>query len=189
MNKNLKLWVISGAFGGLLFAINFSLGALITYATGMPGASGIVTGLTTGFVFYILMRMTKTFGAIGIAFTLYCLLATPTVLMGPPGPYKILIGLCCGLSFDVILYFLRYKTISYFIGFLTYVSVLSLGIYLAYTLFNLADFNKVKNAMFIFLGIFTLEGWIAGWFARKLFENRLKKLSVVKRVSITEIEE
>ena len=25
--------------------------------------------------------------------------------------------------------------------------------------------------MFIFLGIFTLEGWLAGWLARKLFEN------------------
>lgn len=189
MNKNKKLWVISGAFGGLLFAINFSLGALFTYATGTPGASGIVTGFTTGFVFFILMRMTKSFGAIGIAFTLYCLLATPTVLMGPPGPYKILIGLLCGLSFDAIIYILKFNKISFYLGFLTYVAVLSLGIYIAYTFLNLPDFDKFKKVMFIFLGIFTFEGWISGWLANKLFNNRLIKLSVVKKISIPELEE
>jgi hypothetical protein len=53
----------------------------------------------------------------------------------------------------------------------------------------LPDFEKFKGVMFIFLGIFTVEGWIAGWLARKLFESRLKNLSVVKRISIPEFEE
>ena len=53
MNDKIRLWIISGAFGGLLFAVNLSLGAGITYATGNPGFSGLITGFTTSFIFCI----------------------------------------------------------------------------------------------------------------------------------------
>lgn len=188
MNDKARLWFLSGAFGGMLFAINLSLGAGLTYATGNPGFSGLITGLTTSFVLYILMSTTKKFGAITIAFTLYCLLATPTVLMGAPGPYKILVGLVCGLTFDSVLYLLKYRFYSFLIGFLGYVLVMLAGMYLAYVYLNLPQLDKFKSLMVMLAAIFTIEGWIAAWVGKITFEKRIKKLSVVKKVSLVPLE-
>jgi len=188
MNDKRKLWILSGAFGGLLFAINLSLGAGLTYATGNPGFSGLITGLTTSFVLFMLISTTKKFGAITIAFTLYCLLATPTVLMGPPGPYKILVGLVCGLTFDLILYFLKYRFYSFLIGFLGYVLIMLIGTYTAYSYLKLPQLDKFKNLMFILAIIFTIEGWIAAWLGKIIFEKRIKKLSIVKKISLVSLD-
>jgi len=189
MDDKKRLWILSGAFGGLLFAINLSLGAGLTYATGNPGFSGLITGLTTSFVLFMLMSTTKKFGAITIAFTLYCLLATPTVLMGPPGPYKILVGLVCGLTFDLILYLLKYRFYSFLIGFLGYVFMMLIGTYTAYFYLNLPQLDKFKSLMFILAIIFTVEGWIAAWLSKITFEKRIKKLSIVKKVSLVPLED
>lgn len=189
MDDKARLWFISGAFGGMLFAINLSLGAGLTYATGNPGFSGLITGLTTSFVLYMLMSTTKKFGAITIAFTLYCLLAIPTVLMGPPGVYKIFVGFICGLTFDCILYVFRYKFYSFLLGFLGYVLVMLAGIYLAYSYLNLPQLERFKSLMFVLATVFTVEGWLAAFLSKIAFEKRIKKLSVVKKVSLTKLED
>jgi len=184
MNTARRLWILSGAFGGLLFAINLTIGAGLTYATGNPGFSGLVTGFTTSFVFYILVRTTERFGAVTIAFTLYCLFAIPTVLMGPPGPYKVLVGFLCGLAFDSILYFFRYRFSAYLGGFVIFVAVMLPAIYLAYLYLDFPGIDRFRSLMFILAGIFVAEGWIAAWVAKALFNRRISELSVVKKVSL-----
>ena len=188
MDNSKRFWILSGAFGGFLFALNLSLGAGLTYATGNPGFSGLITGLTTAYVLYMLMRTTKRFGAITIAFTLYCVLATPTVLMGAPGPYKILVGLACGLAFDLVLYFLKYKFFSFLIGFLCYVIVMLIGTYAAYLYLGLPQLDKFQKMMYILAAIFTIEGWLAAWLGKLTFEKRIKKLSITKKISLAPLD-
>lgn len=188
MNNTIKLWIISGAFGGLLFAINLALGAGITYATGNPGFSGLITGLTTSFVLYILYRLTNKFGAITIAFTVYSILAIPTVLLGAPGPYKIAVGLLSGLAFDAILHVFKFKFRGYLIGFFVFVAVMIPTTYYSYVYFALPNLEKFKSAMFMLAGIFTVEGWIAAWLSKSFFNKRLKNLSSVKNISLNEDE-
>lgn len=188
MNKKTNLWIISGAFGGLLFAINLALGAGITYATGNPGFSGLITGLTTSFVLYILYRLTNKFGAISIAFTVYSILAIPTVLLGAPGIYKIAIGLLSGLAFDTILYLFKYTFRGYLLGFLAFVLVMIPITYYSYVFLALPNLEKFQSAIFILAGIFIVEGWIAAWVAKKFFEKRLENLSSVKSISLTDKE-
>ena len=188
MNNNIKLWIISGAFGGLLFAINLSLGAGITYATGNPGFSGLITGLTTSFVLYILYRLTNKFGAIAIAFTVYSILAIPTVLLGAPGIYKIAVGLLSGLAFDIVLKATKYKFYGYLIGFFFFVLIMIPTTYFSYVYLALPNLEKFKSAMFMLAAIFTFEGWVAAWFAKKFFRKRLKNLPSVKNIQLTNLE-
>lgn len=189
MDKTKDLWILSGAFGGLLFAINLSIGAGLTYVTGNPGFSGLITGFTTAFVLFILVSITKKFGAISIAFTLYCILAIPTVLMGPPGVYKVLVGLLCGLTFDLVIKISKYKFFSFLLGFFFFVLVMLIGMYLAYLYLNLPQLEKFKKLMYVLALIFTLEGWIAAWFSKITFDKRLKKLSIVKKISLYDLED
>jgi hypothetical protein len=189
MDNKVKFWIISGAFGGLLFAINLTLGAGITYATGNPGFSGLITGLTTSFILYILQRVTKKFGSISIAFTVYSILAIPTVLLGAPGIYKILIGLLSGLAFDSVLYFGKYKFKSYLFGFFVFVLVMIPLTYFSYVYLALPNLEKFKSAILILACVFIVEGWIAGYLSRKFFNSRLKNIPSVKNISLTDTEE
>jgi len=189
MDSRRRLWILSGSFGGLLFTINFFLGASLSYLTGNPGFSGLVTGFTTAFVFYVLLRLTRTFGAMSIAFTLYCLLAIPTVLMGPPGPYKVIVGLSSGLAFDIVLWILRYRLWSFLVGFVVYVLTMLAGMYVCYMYFDFPGLETLRGVMFILAVIFAVEGCLGGSIAHMLFERRLRRLTVVKRVSMVPLEE
>ena len=151
MKKTNNLWIISGSFGGLLFAINLTLGSGLTYLTGNPGFSGLITGFTTSFVLYILHRIIyRKFGAITIAFTVYSVLAIPTVLLGSPGVYKIIIGLISGLAFDVILKIFRYKFYAFILGFIAFVLAMIPLTYYSYILLALPKLEKFKEAIFVF---------------------------------------
>lgn len=188
MNKTTKLWIISGAFGGLLFAINLALGSGITYATGNPGFSGLITGFTTSFVLYILYRLTNRFGAISISFTVYAILAIPTVLLGAPGVYKIAVGLLSGLAFDLTLKITKYKFYGFLIGFLLFVMVMIPTTFYSYVYFALPNLEKFRSAIFMLAAIFTVEGWVAAWFTKKFFDKRLKNLSSVRNIRLTNVE-
>lgn len=188
MKNNSRFWILCGAFGGLLYAINLSLGSGLTYVSGNPGFSGLITGITTAFILYILMRLTNIFGAITISLTTYCLLATPTVLMGPPGLYKIMVGFTCGLIFDCILYIFRYTTFSFLVGFLGYVLSMITTIYIAYIYLDLPQLDKFKKFMIALSVIFFIEGCIATWLGKTFFDRRLKRLSVAQKISFVNLD-
>lgn len=179
MNK--KLFWLSVLFGGLLFAVNLSFGAGLTYATGNPSFDMLITGLTTSFLLYILVSMTKKFGAITIASAIYCFLAVPIVLTGPPGIYKILIGIAGGLVFDAILYFLNYKFSAFLLGIAGYAITSVAGIYFAYDIFNFAQFEKFKSIIIILTGTYIVSAWVSAWLARITWKKRISQLSLIKQ--------
>ena len=176
MSNGLRLWIIAGGFGGALFAMNLAFGAGLTYASGQPGLSGLVTGFTTAFVLFGVVAITRRFGAVTIAFTLYCLLAVPTVLMGPPGIYKILVGFAAGLALDIVLYVAKYRFVGFLIGFVGYVAVLLVGTYGAFMYLNLPQIERFRSAMLALAAIFTVQGWVGAWASRKFLVPRIKSI-------------
>ena len=179
---NQKFFWLSALFGGLLLAVNLSFGAGLTYATGNPSFDMLITGLTTSFLLYVLVSMTKTFGVITITSTIYCVLSVPVVLMGPPGIYKILIGIVGGLVFDGILYFFKYKFLAFLIGITGYIITSMLGIYFAYGIFNFVQFEKFKSIAIILTGTYIVSAWISAWLTRIVWEKRISELLLVKQL-------
>ena len=182
MKRDSRFWAISGAFGGLLFATNLALGAGLTYLSGNPGMSGLITGFTTAFFFYLAAQFTRRFGAITICFTLYCLLAVPTVLMGPPGLYKIAVGLAAGVVTDAVLVAARFRFGGFLVAFAAFVAVLLAGTFAAFILFEFPNFNRFRDFMFILAAIFTIEGWISAWATRRFLFGRVLKIPAVRRL-------
>lgn len=66
--------------------------------------------------------------------------------------------------------------------------IMLLGTYTAYSYLNLPQLDKFKNLMFILAIIFTIEGWIAAWLGKIIFEKRIKKLSIVKKISLVSLD-
>ena len=75
------------------------------------------------------------------------------------------------------------------LGFLGYVLVMLAGTYLAYSYLNLPQLERFKSLMFVLATVFTIEGWLAAFLSKIAFEKRIKKLSVVKKVSLTKLED
>lgn len=92
----------SVGFGIASFAIAFALGSALTMTTGIPLAGGLLNGVLTAMVLTIGLRATRFFGSATLMWLVFSLCAVPTTTLGPPGAYKIVIGLIAGLLWDVI---------------------------------------------------------------------------------------
>lgn len=161
---SLQLVVVS-FFAASLFAINFGLGAAITLATGTPGASGLVTGFTTALTMYIACYVLGTRWSGAAVFGLYCFAAWPTVLMGPPGSYKIITGIFAGASFGYLLRYGKSETdqsnTSWILSITSwgaFTASIIAGTYIFFHFLNLPGKDRFLTAMWIFAFIFFVLG-------------------------------
>lgn len=172
---------VLAAFAASLFAANIALGAIFTIVTGTPGASGLLTGLTTGFFIALSALYVPRFGAATIVFTAYCIAAWPTVLMGPPGWYKIFVGFCAGAIYDVAAIYLKNK-FKLYIGWLLFTIVLLVGVSLFFTILDLPGIDSFKKAVYFLFVIFTVEGFLTTLLAKSLFVKYLSNQTIARRL-------
>ncbi len=167
----------AGSAGGLLFGINFGLQALV-FLFEMPGASGFASGLTVPLVLAVICQITRERGAATTAWTLYSLLAIPTLLMGIPGPYKVVLGLLGGLAYDAGYSLLRGRRAGLFLGLVLYLIVLNAGFYFVATLglFPQVAEENILRILALVTAVFLLEGIFSTWMGILLYERRIKRL-------------
>lgn len=169
--------IIAGAIAGLLYGVNFGLQLLVGIFQ-MTGATGFITGFTVPFFLGIASRGNKQWGTATVIWTLYSALAIPTALMGPPGAYKLIIGLFGGIAYDVGYCGLRCKDFALYIALVLFVAVLGLGFYGVYALGLMPDVTG-GSVVKILLGVslvFTIEGLISTRLAIWFHEHRIKRL-------------
>lgn len=174
--------VLSGGFGAMLFIVNFLLGATLTYLFGIPGLSGLITGLTSGFVIAIAASSSPRFSTVSIAFTLYCVLAIPTVLMGPPGVYKVVVGLFAGLAYDSLSTLFRNRKTAHYIGWVAYTSVILALTYFAYVWLKLPEIQKFQRLVFFLFFAFLIEGFVGTHLGHLFFRRHLQKNRIVQQL-------
>jgi len=170
--------IIAGTFAGVLFGVNFCFQALVGFF-GMPGASGFITGLTVPFALALVSQTNKEWGSATLVWTLYSLLAIPTLLMGLPGPYKLVLGLLGGLAYDFGYCGLKFRKIGLYVSLVLYTFVLALGFYCVWKfgLFpNMAQKNVIR-ILAIICTVFLIEGFISTWFSIWFYKNRLTDIA------------
>lgn len=179
--------VTLATFAGILFAVNMSIGAILTYVTGTQGASGIVTGFFTGFIISLAALIVPIrhggpfIFPIMLLFGGYCVIAWPTVLMGPPGPYKIAVGIAAGAAYDLCARFLPNR-IRLHIAWVLFTIILLAGTLLFFHLLEFDGIVAFKKAVWFLFAIFTIEGLCMVFVATWLFKKRLKNQPVALRV-------
>jgi len=172
---------VLAAFAASLFAVNIAMGAVFTLVTGTPGASGLLTGLTTGFFLALSALYIPRWGATTMVFTAYCIAAWPTVLMGPPGWYKILVGFCAGAIYGLAVKLLTNK-FKLYIGWILFTLVLLVGVTLFFEILNLPGIESFKKAVYFLFVIFTIEGIATTFLAKRLFDKYLVSQTIAKRL-------
>ncbi len=176
------------SFGVIAFVIAVGLGSILTMTTGIPLIGGLLNGVFTGIVLTVGLKSRKfLFGATTMWIT-FSLLASITTTLGPPGIYKVAIGLLAGLLWDCFYSWLsKYKNWGLIVGgLLGSASIMfSLVIFLrlGFGKDAVQALEKYESQFLLILMmnlVITLIGIIIGM---RLYDKRLKKLNQFKNIS------
>lgn len=169
--------IIAGATGGVLFGINYGLQALVV-GFNLTGASGLVSGLTVPFGLAIASQMNREWGTATVAWTLYSLFAIPTVLMGLPGPYKLLVGFIGGLMYDIGYCGTGGTRRGLYYALILYVFSLAGGFYVVFELGIMQEVQggTIVRVLSLIVTVFMIEGLLSTTAAIWFYKNRVKAL-------------
>ena len=100
------------------FIVAFVLGSAVTLTTGIPLAGGLLNGVLTSMILTIGMLATrdkyKWSGT--VMWLVFSAAAIVTTTLGPPGFYKLLIGVAAGITWDFFYWLFRYRRIGLYLG-------------------------------------------------------------------------
>lgn len=174
--------LLAGVNTALLFALNFVSGQALSAMFTIPGLSGVVTGFTVPFFLTMTFLITRGHGTFTVMWTLYSVAAIPTLLMGPPGPYKVFIGFAAGLVFDFTVYLWRGRAIGLYVGFVLYTAVMMTLFLSILRWLKLPGFDITIKTVLVITVIFVIEGIVSIYAAIKA-APRMQKLG--KEFSVT----
>ena len=178
----------SVGFGVVSFIIAFSLGTVLTLSTGVPLAGGLLNGVLTAMVLTIGLKSTRFFGSASLMWLVFSGLAIMTTTLGPPGVYKVVVGLVAGLLWDAFYAGFKYKRWALYVGglvgslsiMLTLIGALSLG----FGVNAEQALERYMGAIVVLLVINVTVTAIGIWLGDYLHRTRLSELQAFKNVKV-----
>ena len=180
--QDIKLSSVAGLFGAMALAFAYIVGAALTLATGIPIASAAVNGIIVCFVMVLGAKIIDKPGAFTLMTLVYSVLAIPTVLLGPPGPHKILIGLGMGIIYDLIIFTTRKRDWGYILGSILFIASGVSLVFYSMVLLGLPGVERLKQAFIILILVSSLPASIGAFLGIKVFHKKFKNLSLVKNL-------
>jgi hypothetical protein len=177
-----KEYVYLGVIGALSFVLAFVLGNAVNIATGIPLTGGIINGIIVGMMLTIGIKAVDKFGAGTILWTIFAILAIPTVTLGPPGVYKIAVGVIGGLTWDVIISIFKRSNLGYILGGAIGSIVIIWGVFFAATFLGLPSAEKLRDALIFLIPFNGFLGAISVYVGLVIFDKKLKHLSVIENL-------
>jgi len=169
--------------GALMFVFDFAISSGIDSATGINGVGYIVSGFIFVALGVIGAYTIKKFGSIAILGLIYGLLITPTQILGPPSPFKIVLGLLVGIIADLVVLAFRYKKFGYYLSF-TIGNLITLPAWIGIMiLFGLPKVDEVISMIWIIALVYFIQGIFGAWIGIKLYEKKLSKTKIIKQIS------
>ena len=169
--------IIAGTAGGLVYGVNYGLQALVVVLR-MTGATGFISGFTVPLILALASQVNKEWGTATVAWGLYSLLAVPTLLMGSPGAYKVVVGLIGGVAYDLGYCGTGLKRKSLFLALVLYVVALATSFYIVYIMGIMPKVSggNIWTVLGVVSAVFLFEGTFSTWLAIKAYEKRIKHL-------------
>jgi hypothetical protein len=178
--KDVRSLTLCGGFGAISFVIMWSLGSILLIATGLPLVGGIASSIANAFVLIIGILLVGRVGAATLISLTLTTLAIPTVILGPPGVYKILLGLFMGVAFEALLAIFRYKRWIYVFGLaITFAA----SVPMEYVLFKILGFpaaEQLKSMIFLIMAVYFVNAMFGSWLGMRFYDKKISKLQIVQ---------
>jgi hypothetical protein len=176
-----------GVFGAATFALAFVLGSGVILATGIPATGGLLNIFVCVAVAVVGAHSVPKVGSATIMMLVTFTLGIPTVIGGPPGIYKPLIGLAIGLTYDVIVALGGRRQWAVYVGGGAAAMTSILTIFEAMILLGLPGVEKLRPILLPLAGAQFVLGFAGAALGRWLYESKLSRLRVF--VSLREDED
>lgn len=190
-SKNI-LWLVT--VGVATWIVAASTGQLIVFATGVNASSSLLNGFTVPFLLVFGTMASKIKFPVTIAFTTYGILATFTVLLGPPGIQKVPVAFIAGLVTDLLILLLYKKlrwneALSYSIAFAVWGALLAFLARVLYEVMELPGKESFLELFWVMVVAFVVEAIIGAFVAVKVYrKSRFSQSPLVKRLNENEEE-
>jgi hypothetical protein len=178
-----KELVFLALIGAIVFAFDLIIVSGIDAMIGVAGSGMMIDTIFVIAITIIGGLVVRKFGAYTLLSFIYTLLAVPTNIVGPPGLYKVAIGIIMGLFADIIILLFKYKPVGCYLC-LPLANALAFPV-LLYTMIamNLPGTDALMKYVWVFLGISFVEGLIGAWLGMKLYE-RIKNRQIIKQIEV-----
>jgi hypothetical protein len=179
---NRKDSVFIAIIAGLSFILENSLGlVLLPLASSIPLIGGTLSAIPDAAIIFLGAYLVPRRGSILLFATILLTLSIVTPSFGPPGFYKIFIGLALGGVFELLVLVNR-STAFYILSTGLAFSASVPMTYLAWTLFGLPGVATLRPKLPYLMGIYFVEGIMGALLGSFLYKTRLSKMAAVKKV-------
>lgn len=181
-----KQFILSGVLAATTFSVAFVLGSGVILATGIPATGGIVNIFACVVLMTVGSRLAPVFGFVTLTTALVFTFAIPTLIGGPAGIHKILIGVIIGVVFDGVVSLGRRRLGAYILAGALGASVSILSVFVSLVLLRLPGAERLRPLLLPLTAVQAVLGALAAWVGVRIFDRRLKHLSAVRRLMITQ---
>lgn len=163
------------------FVIESTIGLFLIPIVPVPLVGGLLSAVLDAIIIFTGVYSIPRIGAAFYFGLLLLSLSTMTPSFGPPGIYKIMIGIGLGLICEIILLIFGRKDYVYILG-----TAVAFGASIPMTYFAWIQaqisVEKLQGYLTSFTAIYAVLGGIGAWIGLKIYKNRLYKYALVKRI-------
>lgn len=175
--------VAIGMLASVSFLVEISLGLILTpVISGIPLIGGTLSAVPDAAVVFLGAYLVPRRGGITLFALILLTLSTITPSFGPPGLYKIFIGLALGLIFEAVLLLGRRHTWSYFVGTSLAFAASIPVTYWAWKVFGLPGVEALAPRIPLLMAIYATLALFGAWLGRVVYERRLRHIPAIERL-------
>lgn len=177
--------VFIAIIAGLSFILENSLGlVLLPLAGSIPLIGGTLSAIPDAAIIFLGAYLVPRRGSVLLFATVLFTLSIVTPSFGPPGFYKVVIGIALGVIFELLLLISRRTWFYIFSTGLAFSASVPMT-YLAWLLFGLPGVAVLKPRLPLLIGIYFVEGVLGGLLGSFLYRTRLSRMAAVQRMRAT----
>jgi hypothetical protein len=176
--KDIILIVLLAVF---MFIVDLLIVAPINTISGVHGMGFLIDVIFINALVTVSAIILKRFFSMTLLSTLYGVLVIPTMIMGPPTPFKVILGVMIGITADIVIWIFRYKKIGFILG-VAIANAISypVGYYIGLLLGVPGTEELGKVVWFLTLAVLLL-GILGDWLGILLY-NRIKDKTLVRQL-------
>jgi len=169
-----------GAIGAISFVLAFVLGSAVNALTGIPLTGGILNGIIVGAIITIGIKGVDRFGAATLIWFVFTIFAIPTLTFGPPGWYKVILGIIVGFIWDLIISLFRRNKLGYILSAGVGASAITYGVFMAIKYLGLPAAEKLAKALYFLIPMNFAISCVGALVGLWLFRKHLSKMSFIQ---------
>ena len=171
--------VVLAMFSVLSFLIETTLGLILYAFSAIPLAGGMVSGIFDAILIFLGVFLVPRRGAALLFSLLLLTMSTVTPSFGPPGLYKVAIGVGLGAAIEVVLMIVG-RSIKAYVFATGLAFALSIPMtFWAWQWFGIPGASELRKMLLTFTGVYFAIGCVGATIGAGIYRGRLQKHKMI----------